>query len=242
MAILLASVVLLVICGVFYVRAPHGIIRCYLVRWSALDKIAPNVYVDPTMPEAQRLNLLSIVADAKKRAEMLYGEYTANPVVIAGHTMEVMEVYGGNSYNRIGRTYLTLVETFIILGPNGILSTDVLSHELAHAEFAERIGYWNRNEVPNWFDEGLAVQFDDRVSDLEWRPNATDGETASELDQLGIIKHDDMLAYARAKHEVWRWLEAVGQEGFLTLLQAVRSGDEFKETYHAIEQTYSTMQ
>jgi hypothetical protein len=66
--------------------------------------------------------------------------------------------------------------------------------------------------------------------------------TATELDQLGNIKHDDMLGYAKAKYEVRRWLDAVGQEGFWALLQAVRSGEEFKETYHSIEQTYSTMQ
>ena len=39
----------------------------------------------------------------------------ADPVIIAGHTMEVMKTYGGNSYNRAGRTYLTLLTTFIIL-------------------------------------------------------------------------------------------------------------------------------
>jgi len=53
--------------------------------------------------------------------------------------------------------------------------------------------------------------------------------TATELDQLGIIKHDDMLGYAKAKYEVRRWLDAVGQEGFWALLQAVRSGNLFDD-------------
>jgi hypothetical protein len=183
--ILLASVLLLFVGAVFSKLASHEIIRCYLVRWSDLDNMAPNLYVDPNMPEPQRQILLSSLADAKERVATLYGEYTADPVIIAGHTMEVMKAYGGNSYNRAGRTYLTLVETFIILGPDGVLNVDVLSHELAHVEFSARIGHRNRDEVPNWFDEGLAVQFDDRYSEAEWQTRTDNGRTAPDLDQIG---------------------------------------------------------
>jgi len=226
---------LLSICAVSYRLVPRQVIRCYLVRWSDLDRVAPNLYVDPAMPDSQRQILLSSLADAKARIATLYGEYSANPVIIAGHTMEVMRDYGGNSYNRAGRTYLTFAAAFILLGPNGILSNDVVSHELAHAEFSARIGHWNRSEIPNWFDEGLAVQFDDRYSEAEWRTRTDNGRTAPNLDQLGIIQHNDWLAYATAKHEVRRWLDAVGQEGLWAFLQAIRSGHEFQETYRSIE-------
>jgi hypothetical protein len=212
------------------------------VKWSDLDNIAPNLYVDPDMSESQRQILLSSLADAKEKVAGLYGKYTANPVIIAGHTMEVMKTYGNNSYNRAGRTYLTLAATFIILGPEGSLSADVLSHELGHAEFSARIGYWNRNAVPNWFDEGLAVQFDDRYSEAEWRTRTDNGRMAPSLDQIGIIRHDDWLGYATAKHEVRRWLDTVGQEGLWALLQAIRNGDEFQEAYHSLEQAYTTAQ
>jgi hypothetical protein len=156
--------------------------------------------------------------------------------------MEVMKTYGGNSYNRAGRTYLTPVTTFIILGPDGVLSADVLSHELAHAEFSARIGHWNRDKIPNWFDEGLAVQFDDRYSEAEWQTRTDNGRTAPDLDQIGTIKHDDWLGYATAKHEVRRWLDIVGQEGLWALLQAIKSGEEFQETYYSLERTYTTAQ
>jgi len=240
--ILLTSVLLLLIGVAGYKLASHEIVRCYLVRWSDLDNIAPNLYVDPNMPESQRQILLSLLADAKERVATLYGEYTANPVIIAGHTVEVMKAYGGNSYNRAGRASFTPIATFVILGPNGIRSMDVLSHELAHAEFSARIGYWNRDKIPNWFDEGLAVHFDDRYSEAEWQTRTDNGRTAPDLDQMGVIKHDDRLGYVTAKHEVQRWLDAVGQEGFWALLQSIRSGDEFQETYHSIEQAYATTQ
>jgi len=222
--ILLASVLLLLVGAACYRLASHEIVRCYLVRWSDLDNIAPNLYVDPNMPESQRQTLLSSLADAKERVATLFGEYTADPVIIAGHTMEVMRAYGGNSYNQAGRTYLTPVASFIVLGPDGVRSLDVLSHELAHVEFSARIGHRNRGKIPNWFDEGLAVQFDDRYSEAEWQTRTDNGRIAPDLGQMGIIKHDDWLGYATAKHEVKRWLDVVGQGGFWALLQSIRSG------------------
>jgi hypothetical protein len=236
--ILVASalmVLLLSIGAALLTLAPREIVRCYLVRWSDLDRLAPNLFVDPHMPESQRQRLLSSLADAQERIATLYGEPTANPVILAGHTMDVMSAYGGNAYNRAGRAYLTPVATFVILGPDGSRSVDVLAHELAHAEFSARIGHGNRDEVPNWFDEGLAVQFDGRYSEAAWRTRTDGGRTAPDLDQIGTIEHDDWLGYATAKHEVGRWLEAVGREGLEALLQSIRNGGEFREAYHAIE-------
>ena len=237
--ILLVSALLLLIGAAGVKLATCPVVRCYLARWSDLDQIAPNIYVDPDMPESQRQMLLSSLADAKVRVATLYGEYTANPVIIAGHTMDVMKAYGGNSYNREGRTYLTLVATFIILGPDGVLSMDVLSHELAHVEFSARIGHGNKGKIPIWFDEGLAVQFDGRYSEAEWRTRTDNGRTAPTLDQIGIITHNDWLKYATAKHEVRRWLDIVGQEGFRAFLQSIRNGAQFQETYRSIERAYA---
>jgi hypothetical protein len=234
-AILLLAALLLLAGSVLYRLAPREILRCYLVRWSDLDTIAPSVHVDPDMPESQRQDLLSSLADAQEQIAALYGDYTAEPVIIAGHTMEVMQAYGGNSYNRAGRTYLTLASTFIVLGPDGADSPDVLAHELAHTELPARIGHGHRDEIPNWFDEGLALQFDGRYTEAEWRARTGDGRTAPDLDQIGIIAHDDWLAYATAKHEVRRWLGVVGQEGLQALLASIQKGEDFYQAYHSME-------
>lgn len=240
--ILLVSAVMLFLGFAGLKLRSHEIVRCYLVRWSDLEKIAPNLYVAPDMPESKRQMLLSLLSDAKKRVGNLYGEFTADPVIIAGHTMEVMTTFGGNSYNRAGRTSITPITSFIILGPEGIQSLDVLSHEMAHAEFSERIGYWNRNSIPNWFDEGLALQFDDRYSETEWQTWTDDGRLGLDLDQIGIITHDNRLGYLTAKHEVQRWLDSVDQEDLLKLIQSIRSGSEFRETYSALEEEAVTTQ
>jgi hypothetical protein len=194
------------------------------------------------MRQSERQTLLSSLAAAQARVAELYGEYSAAPVVIAGHTMEVMETYGGNSYNRAGRTYVTPVATFVVLGPGGCQSEDVLAHELAHAELAARIGYWRRKAVPNWFDEGLAVQVDDRYSGAEWRSGTEDGRLAPDLDEMGTIKHNDWLGYAMAKHHVGRWLDAVGQEGLRALLLALASGADFEHAFHSGQSPGETAQ
>jgi len=240
--ILLAALLLLSVGAAGHRLARRAVVRCYLVRWSNLAPIAPSIYVDPKMPQNQRQMLLSSLGEAKARVAVLYGEYMANPVIIAGHTLDVMQTYGGNTYNRSGRAYLTPIAAFIIVGPNGLLGLDVLSHELAHVELSARIGYWKRGKVPNWFDEGLALQFDDRYSEVEWRARTDSGRTAPDLEKMGTIQHDDWLGYATAKHEVRRWLDAVGQEGLGALLQAIRSGETFTETYQSIEQAHTPTQ
>jgi len=237
--VLLLIFLLVITVAVSYILVTNSLVRCYLARLSDLDRLAPNIYIDPDMSDNQRMTLQASIAAAEKRIAGLYGEYTARPVLFAGHTMDVMETYGGNSYNRAGRTHLTLTAAFVILGPDGMMSVDVLSHELAHVEFVARIGHVNRAKVPNWFDEGLAVQFDDRYSEVEWQTRTDNGRTAPDLDQIGVIGYNDWLGYATAKHEVKRWLELVGQDGFWTLLESIRSGDPFQDSYNSIEREYT---
>ncbi len=142
--------------GFLHTSAPE-MTRCYLVKWSTLNLTAPDLYVDPNDSESQKQELRQLVAVSKERVSTLYGKYTATPIIIAGHTMDVMKVYGDNLYNRAGRSCSTPVAAFIVLGPQGFLDVNVLAHELAHAEFSARTGYWNRGTIPGWFDEGLAV-------------------------------------------------------------------------------------
>lgn len=233
--LLLSAAALLMAAAFSGLLAPN-ILRSYLVRWSDMQQAAPRVYVDSGMSPDQRDRFLMVLDEAEARVVGLYGDYTAEPTIIAGHTMHVMEAFGGNSYNRAGRTLSSGISTFIILGPQGIRDVDILAHELAHAEFFKRIGYRKRDQVTNWFDEGLAVQVDDRVSLEQWRLRTDNGSTAPELSQMGVIRHDDWLGYATAKHEVRRWLDVVGQRGLLALIESVRAGEDFHQVYGAIEE------
>jgi hypothetical protein len=50
--------ILLLLGTAVYQLGMHPVIRCYLVKWSGLDQIAPNLYVSPDMPQSQRYVIL----------------------------------------------------------------------------------------------------------------------------------------------------------------------------------------
>jgi len=220
--------------GLFWLSR-HPVVRCYFVSLSDLDAIDANVYVQGDMAAAQRDFLMQAISDAKDRISNLYGEYQASPIIIAGQTMDVMVKYGGNAYNSIGRTYLTALGSYIVLGPDGISNPDVIAHEMAHAELSDRIGKNKANQLPDWFDEGLALQFDERFSETDWQIKTENGKNVPSLDEISTIRYDDWIAYATAKHEVTRWLDVVGQDGFQILLNALQKGEDFYLTYRSLE-------
>jgi hypothetical protein len=224
--------VLIIFAGAgIYRISGHPVVRCYLVAFSNLDEIASGVFVDAEMPDTDRESLLAAIAEAEERISHLFGEYQATPTIIAGQSMDVMKEYGGNSYNRVGRTYLTLLGSYIVLGPDGITDIDVIAHEMVHAELESRIGHSKVNHLPGWFEEGVAVQFDERFSEEDWQLRTSNGKYAPDVRKIGTIKHDDWLAYATAKHEVRHWLEEIGQDGFRLFLQSIRDGENFDQAY-----------
>lgn len=209
-----------------YHLAQHPVVRSYCVRWSSLDRIAPNVFVDPGMVQTDRDFLLSAIEEGKDRISRLYGDCQAEPIIIAGHTMDVMVKFGGNNYSRAGRAYQTVLGAYIILGPNGISSVDIIAHEIAHADLAARLGNKAANNLPDWFAEGLVLQMDERFTEEDWLARTNNGETAPSLDDITSITHDDWLAYATAKHIISDWLSNVGQEGLLECIDSIlQDGD-----------------
>jgi WD40 repeat protein len=233
---LVIRVAIFLIFGIGFLRlAQNPVMRSYLVHWSDLDQITPKIYVDPEMPEADRGFLLAAVAEGETRITTLYGDCQATPIIIAGHTMDVMSRFGGNTYNRVGRTYLTALGQYIILGPDGSSNLDVITHEIAHSELAQRIGYKTVSALPDWFEEGLALQVDERFTEEAWKARTSGGIFAPDLDEIGTIAHDDWLAYVTAKHEVSRWLNVVGQEGLLAFLQTIQQNGDFYSAYEMVE-------
>ena len=99
----------------------------------------------------------------------------------------------------IGATFISPgLPSVILLGPDGAGSVDVIAHEWAHAEIAQRVGGLRRNLLmPVWFDEGLAMQVD-------WRAHF---ETAALRDYLStetVPGHLDEIASQRGFHQPGR--------------------------------------
>jgi len=221
-------------------------IRCHFVAWSELKAVDDRLYVDPNMPPEQIAQIVSMVAEARRRDAQFYGVLQATPVTIAGQDTRVIDKFGQRG-NRMAVTHLYLGNAYIVLGPDG-LDVDVVAHETMHAELSDRLGWLKREmSIPAWFDEGLAMQADYRESYSEeaWQQRTENGRLAPPLANLvsltAFTGRDYWMSYATSKHELKRWLNVVGQQGFREFLKRMETGEDFAEAYQSTERKYATL-
>lgn len=104
--------------------------------------------------------------------------------------------------------------------------------ELAHAECAARVGYWRATFcVPTWFDEGLAVHFDQRAPHAE-RAFAQRRQAGLHLAPLArLTTHASFFAgsneqvrqhYAHARLALERWLAQRGDRAARQFVDTLR--------------------
>ena len=118
------------------------------------------------------------------------------------------------------------------------MDLDIISHELSHAEFYKRIGFYNWTfKIPRWFDEGLAMQNDyrnyysedtlkQRTDNFKNLPDVKKLKTGRQFDEGGIDQI--MLNYMAAKHEVKNWYTKAKLD---KLIKDINSGKTFEEAF-----------
>jgi hypothetical protein len=206
-------------------------LACTLVAWSGFEEVAPRVWVDPALPAAQRAHVLELVTRGKATVGAFYGEYRARPKIIIGSDLGRLTRFGGNAF---ASTLYAPWGASVIIGPQG-QNEDVVTHELAHPELFARIGWWqNLTQLPTWFDEGLAMQFDHRETYDEEAWAALDASGALvPLENMSDSSHffDEHAVdhYTQARHEVAQRLARVGREGVLHLVDELRRGGRFHD-------------
>lgn len=193
----------------------------------------------PYIASVDTSNILNIISKSKENVARLYGSFNAKPIFIISKDSSALKRFGVK--NRTGATEKTTFGTYIVLGPDGI-NTNVVSHELTHSELAYRIN--KINNIPVWFNEGMATQVDNRpmYSEKQWIKKTKNGIKVPNMRSLDSDKQfyasnldTRRLNYTLAKHEVHRWLSIVGQKGLLQLIQDVNNGHNFYKAYNAIE-------
>jgi hypothetical protein len=103
----------------------------------------------------------------------------------------------------------------VMLSPRGI-DPVIAAHELSHVEFHERLGA-QRKQIPQWFDEGLAVLVSDDSRYLLAKTAAdrcrvaSDEELPSTLDAWPSAASADEQVYAKAACRVSRWVGVHGR-------------------------------
>ena len=217
-----------------------------------LTPVTPSIYVETGADEATRAKLREAMDKAESAIHAAYGSVTEHPIVNACTSEGCYEAFGGRG--SIAKVY----GNRILLSPRG-LNWHFLAHEWSHAEMRSRLtfrAWWN---LPQWFDEGVAVAVSEAPehSESHWqflvasnipRPTPEELHSFKSLKQwldavhrYGEDKNIERKAkgepeirpvYSAAGHELRPWLAKVGSAGLLGLIERLNSGEEFESAYH----------
>jgi hypothetical protein len=218
-----------------------------------------DVYVSHTATAKQQTRLRQHTQAALDRIRRFWGDRRGRAILIYCPAQTDYEQYcaGGEGAGcSVGTPWGT---SYLILGPDGN-NTDVIAHELCHDELFTRVGWWRvKRQIPQWFNEGLALMVDYRFSNPAiWEqpdsskqiPSFSEENTILSFPQRPMVKLTDlettrdffggdythtMLAYQTAADEVARWLAVVGRVGVPALTEAISKGNEFSQTYRRLE-------
>ncbi len=236
--------------------------RCMRIGSSAdFRRIAGSgeVYINRTATAKQQAQLRQNSQIARNRIRRFWESQRGNATLIYCSQQADYEQYcvGGEGAGcSIGTPWGT---AYLILGPDGN-NADVIAHELCHDELFARLGWWRvKRQIPQWFNEGLALMVDYRFSNPSvWEsPDSvkqsipfSEESTSMPFPQRPMLKLVDlettrdffggdyrhtMLAYQTAADEVARWLMVVGRASVPALTNSINDGTDFGEAYRTLE-------
>jgi hypothetical protein len=212
--------------------------RCIFISFSNFEH-KQNVYYSATTSAVQLENLFQL----KKVAEEKVKNYWKGNILL-DYTLiycEDEKVYG--KYGAAGTPAATQrkLGAFVVLSNDG-LDEQIIAHEITHTILYNQIGWYKAiNKIPTWFEEGLAMQVDDREKyaiDI-LKIKIDNGFVLPDISTISkgaqFYAGDDeaiTLHYAMAKYIIHNWLQTHSLKKFI---EAMKSGVEFKNAY---EQSY----
>lgn len=222
-----------IVCSAHYLVFPQES-RCMLIRSSGFRHTG-RIYCRTNEPRSKTDSLLVHIKKAQDRVRSFWGNLESDPLFIYCSMPEDFSKY--SEVQSVPAVTHLKMGAYIVLNKDGD-DTDIIAHEISHAELYTRIGFFKWNfEVPAWFKHGLAMQNDYRnyysTDSLPEKLKAfpgmlpvqaclSDGQFYSgPLPQV-------MLRYMLAKAEVGKWYT---REKLLRLTDDLRSGMRFKVAY-----------
>lgn len=244
---------LLIVGALGYYLAFPQVVRCYTIGLADFEAYDDHIFFSNGTTSSQKDSLLQLLIYSRRRINKLWGSYTSVPTIIYCHTEELYKKYGSTSGSP-ANFFGTPLGLYVVVSPSG-LNIDIISHEMCHAELAQRLGWLTMTtQIPQWFNEGIALMVDYRYPDIrtsnrhsnylqKWNQATNNGVVKIKLHEIssveGFFNGDQYwiyLAYLRSGLEVSRWLEIVKREGLLDLLEKINAGEDFNKAYTAIEQ------
>lgn len=136
-------------------------LRCFFVEYDNFQEIKPNIFVEESTTKKQQESLVEYVESAKKRLKIFWGSKKGQARIIFCKNSNTYQKYAKTTEGA-GFSIGTPLGSWIILNQEG-LNVDVIAHEMCHDELMTKLGWWKtKQEIPTWFDEGLALMLDYR--------------------------------------------------------------------------------
>ncbi len=207
--------------------------RSILIDYSNFKKEG-NVYFNAlTTPQNKIDSLKSLIDQASNRMILFWGQRASNPKFIYCNNESDFKKYCVN-FPAPAVTYIKF--SSIVVLSSDAMNLDIISHELSHAEFYERIGFYKFNyKIPSWFKHGLAMQNDYRDYYSEDTLKAKT-DNFKNMPDIKTYKTDAqfykgspeqvMLNYMAAKHVVKYWYTKQKLEKLINDLNSGKSFDE----------------
>jgi hypothetical protein len=119
--------------------------------------IAPDVYIERDDTDSLDAAALANVRQAKEKIALFFGGETAAPMLLICTTESHYRALEGRQGKPKAITWAGRTTLASPRGDNVV----ILTHELAHAEWENRLKFGARSAVPAWFNEGLAAYISD---------------------------------------------------------------------------------
>lgn len=258
--LLRAGVVLLIVLPVGFLLLTPSLMRCLWISRSASYRPLAgmqDVYVNQAVTTRQENQFRQHVLTARSRIAWFWGTRRGEATLIYCPNQIDYEQYCDGGEGAGCSLGLPWGDSYLILGPDGN-NADVIAHELCHDELFTRLGWWRvKRQIPQWFNEGLALIIDYRFSKpalwdtpdktgkrspdkssftpfpTHYMMKLTDLETTREF--FGGDYTHTMLAYQTATSEVSHWLSVVGKAGVPALTDSIAKGADFDDVYRQLE-------
>ncbi len=258
--LLRTGLLLLISLPIGFLLLTPPLVRCLWISRSASYHPlagAQRIYIHQAATPRQENQLRQHVLTARNRIAWFWGARRGEATLIYCPNQHDYEQYCDGGEGAGCSLGLPWGDSYLILGPDGN-NADVIAHELCHDELFARLGWWRvKRQIPQWFNEGLALMVDYRFSKPAlWNtPRRTGKRTPEEAqaapfptrrmmklselettrDFFGGDYMHTMLAYQTAASEVAHWLSVVGRAGIPALTDAVATGKNFNDTYRQLE-------
>lgn len=230
---MLASVVVVCAVAIGAVVVMFPVVASTTCPWCyGMTKAAPRLYVDDGASRAERRRAAAVVDAAGSRVATFYGSRESAPRVLACTTAACYAHIGGGRERGVA-----VLNRAVILSPRG-LDPVIASHEMSHVKLHRRLGS-SADDVPQWFDEGLAVLV---AGDPRYLRPASAGDRCKvepgtdlpvTLDEWLSAAGDDPDVYAGSACKVSRWVDANGGPSAVRdLVRRMKDGEDFTAIVH----------